>query len=163
MELAIDIEELSSVPQAHNTGAEDLEIVSDKATIETIESFLQPYKKQDGKYDYENINSDDLKKLQASYSLLHWLDQIKVKLLHQDLKSFLYPHLEDSFGYKFTRKNHQATKGKMTVYYYCEAYKDCPVGIKLTFSDDLKKFIKVICFCTIQSLTLGNTLKRTKS
>jgi len=142
MESAIDISELFPLSQSSQVKVEDAEVESNTTTIETIESLLQLYKKEN-KIDYDSITSEDCCKLLTNYSPLHWLDQIKVKLLHQEMKVFLYPHIRDSFGYKFTKKNHQATKGKITVYYYCEAYKDCPVGIKLCFSDDCKSFQKV--------------------
>ena len=141
METNVDITELS---QLHQTSQVKVEKMDDNATLESIESLMHPYKKEDKTYDYAKISSEDLKKLVASYSLLHWLDQIKVKLMHQELKVFLYPHIKDGSGYKFTKKNHQIAKGKVVVYYYCEAYKDCPVGIKLTFTEDCKTFKTVL-------------------
>jgi len=64
METNVDITELS---QLHQTSQVKVEEMDDNATLESIESLMHPYKKEDKTYDYAKISSEDLKKLVASY------------------------------------------------------------------------------------------------
>ena len=77
MKTIVDITELSQLHQASQVKVEEMD--TDNITLESIESLMHPYKQEDKTYDYAKISSEDLKKLVASYSLLHCLDQIKVK------------------------------------------------------------------------------------
>lgn len=118
---------------------ENVDIPNDLSIIETMTEIINKFK-QDETYDYQKIIGDDLKTLKALHSKQNWLDQIRFRLLYADFVEMLYPQLKDSEGFKFTKKSQSHYKSKSTVYYYCEAYKECPVGIKLNFSPKCKGY-----------------------
>ena len=162
MEPTIPVSELVRLNEngQHQDQAEDSNIRGDNTNFERINALFENYKKSDNSYDYEAITSQDAKKISEYYTLIDWIDQLKIKVLHPKMKNLNYPHIKDAHGYKFTKKNQQSGKGKVTIYYYCEAYKECPVGLKLYFNEEDGSFVKVMIFYICLIRVLGYLYKR---
>jgi len=138
----IDIAYISQVEEK-NTNKEEPEIYEGENTIKKMDEILNVYKDGNKHIDYKSINKDQFKELSTLFSSLHWIDQIRFRLNHLTFSELIYPQIKDNEGFKFSKKNHEVTKKKATVYYYCEAYKSCTVGIKLNFEVEGFKFKEV--------------------
>ena len=137
-----DLEIIEQVP----LNEERIDVPNNIPAMEKIKELLKKFKQEDQTYDFKKITNDDLEALKTLHSRLTCLDQIKFRLIYADLVEIPYPQLKDAEGFKFTKKSQSYYKSKTTVYYYCEAYKECPVGIKINFATKEKEyaFIEVI-------------------
>ena len=130
--MKIDIAGISQVGDK-NTIKEDVEVYEGEEVLRKIKDILNLYKDDVNKYNYRSITKEHMKELLFFYSTLHWIDQIRFRLSHLEFSELVYPQIKDSDGFKFLKKNHEISKKKITVYYYCEAYKSCTVGINRAF------------------------------
>ena len=112
-EMKVDVEAFQQIDRNEEDKYQEKDLNPSKTTIETLQGMLEPYKCQDGTFEYQKLTRENLNQIKKQFSTVDWLDQIRFRLFHPDFYELPYPQIKDCDGFKFTKKSHEFSKKKL--------------------------------------------------